>query len=93
MAADPPKPTYTPKPIDSTRLFRVLNPELFFPKNKYIMAFGLITFTGAVTYFAWDDAQYRLRNPGSNTVLASTERPLTYQERMQQKQLQNQADK
>ncbi|KAJ1914715.1 hypothetical protein IWQ60_008710 [Tieghemiomyces parasiticus] len=88
-----PSPPSEPTPnhkINSTRLFRVLNPELFFPKNRYVMAFGLITFTGAVAYFAWDDAQYRLRNPSGNTVLASepTETPMTYQERMQLKQQQ-----
>ncbi|KAI9230804.1 MAG: hypothetical protein DHS80DRAFT_28496 [Piptocephalis tieghemiana] len=42
----------------ATRIFKLTNPELFMKNNKYIMAFGVVTFTGLVVYFALDNARY-----------------------------------
>ncbi|KAJ1654614.1 hypothetical protein IWQ61_005487 [Dispira simplex] len=72
------------KTPDATRLFRVLNPELFFPKNRAVMAFGLVTFSAVTAYFAWEEAKQQVNHP----IKPVTEGPTlpTYQERMQQRQ-------
>ncbi|KAJ1954319.1 hypothetical protein IWQ62_005786 [Dispira parvispora] len=72
------------KAPDATRLFRVLNPELFFPKNRGVMVFGLVTFSAVTAYFAWKEAKQQVEQP----VKPIHEGPTlpTYQERMQQRQ-------
>ncbi|RKP12195.1 hypothetical protein BJ684DRAFT_21249 [Piptocephalis cylindrospora] len=42
----------------ATRIFKLTNPELFMKNNKYVMAFGVVTFTSLVAYFALDNAKY-----------------------------------
>ncbi|XP_078669238.1 small integral membrane protein 8-like isoform X3 [Branchiostoma floridae x Branchiostoma belcheri] len=42
--------------VQTTTLFRVVNPELFMRPNKIVMAFGLVTITGCIAYIAYLNA-------------------------------------
>eukprot|EP00058_Branchiostoma_floridae_P018300 XP_002603789.1 hypothetical protein BRAFLDRAFT_86619 [Branchiostoma floridae] len=42
--------------VQTTTLFRVVNPELFMRPNKMVMAFGLVTITGCIAYLAYMNA-------------------------------------
>ncbi|CAH1257758.1 SMIM8 [Branchiostoma lanceolatum] len=58
--AKPPSSTGARSPgfrhVQTTTLFRVVNPELFMRPNKVVMAFGLVTITGCIAYIAYLNA-------------------------------------
>ncbi|KAI9506645.1 hypothetical protein BX070DRAFT_249499 [Coemansia spiralis] len=78
----------TPKPdIPATRLFKVLNPELFMKPNKWIMYGGVVTMVGIMLWLGSSELQHRqdqhiadaVKNAPANS---SAQRAPTYQERM-----------
>ncbi|KAI8053775.1 hypothetical protein BDF22DRAFT_742749 [Syncephalis plumigaleata] len=45
--------------LAATRLFKLMNPELFIKPNRVIMTFGVISIIGLVGYFIRDNQLYR----------------------------------
>ncbi|XP_032813776.2 small integral membrane protein 8 [Petromyzon marinus] len=44
--------------VQTTTLFRAINPELFIKPNRYVMAFGLVTLSMCVAYLAYMRVEY-----------------------------------
>ncbi|KAJ1968426.1 hypothetical protein H4R35_006430 [Dimargaris xerosporica] len=85
MTAKPTKPAQpASKPIDATRLFRVLNPELFLPNNRYVMIFGITAFAAVTTYLAIEEFKVKPETRKPSAVEDGQPEP-TYQEKMRQR--------
>ncbi|PIA15931.1 hypothetical protein COEREDRAFT_87426 [Coemansia reversa NRRL 1564] len=71
--------------IPSTRLFKVLNPELYMKPNKWIMYGGLVAITGIVFWLGSGELKHRQEQAIMGSAEADTGskmRELTYQEKM-----------
>ncbi len=44
----------------ATRLFRMMNFELFMQKNYFVMGVGVVTMAGVVGYFAYDNHKVKV---------------------------------
>ncbi|KAJ2361517.1 hypothetical protein H4S01_005225, partial [Coemansia sp. RSA 2610] len=87
-AAQPSKPRNVPKEdIPATRLFKVLNPELFMKPNRFIMYGGVVAITGVILWLGTDELKHRQTQAMAGKTNDSTpaQRAPTYQERMSQK--------
>ncbi|KAJ2220745.1 Small integral membrane protein 8 [Coemansia sp. RSA 485] len=69
--------------IPATRLFKVLNPELFMKPNRFIMYGGVVAMAGIVYWLGSNELQHRQQQDIVETVGSQPERRTqTYQERM-----------
>ncbi|KAJ1719333.1 hypothetical protein LPJ53_005885 [Coemansia erecta] len=83
------KPQNAPKPdIPATRLFKVLNPELFMKPNRLIMYGGVVAMAGIVYWLGSDELRHRQEQSVVDGFGNANEKPppqqhqQTYQERM-----------
>ncbi|KAJ1857002.1 hypothetical protein LPJ73_002108 [Coemansia sp. RSA 2703] len=81
------KPQGAPKTdIPATRLFKVLNPELFMKPNKLIMYGGVVAMAGIVYWLGSDELRHRQEQSVIEGFSATDSKPQrhqqTYQERM-----------
>ncbi|KAJ2459987.1 hypothetical protein GGF42_001121 [Coemansia sp. RSA 2424] len=88
MSAKDDKPQLrTPKQdLPGTRLFKVLNPELYMKPNRLIMYGGVVAMAGIILWLGSDELRHRqeqiITGVNSNSTTASSQRAQTYQERM-----------
>ncbi|KAJ2712397.1 Multidrug resistance-associated protein 4 [Coemansia spiralis] len=87
MAADsnPAQRAGPKQDIPATRLFKVLNPELFMKPNRLIMYGGVAAMAGIALWLGSAELKHR-QEKGAATSTAGApgalEQPLTYQEKM-----------
>ncbi|KAJ2496773.1 hypothetical protein GGH96_005608 [Coemansia sp. RSA 1972] len=71
--------------MPSTRLFKVLNPELFIKPNRFIMYGGAIAVASVVLWLGTNELKHRQGQAivdATNGGTEPTRRPQTYQEKM-----------
>ncbi|KAJ2555007.1 hypothetical protein EV175_002397 [Coemansia sp. RSA 1933] len=74
--------------IPATRLFKVLNPELYMKPNRLIMYGGVVAMAGIVLWLGSSELEHRQRQQIVQSAskhepdLSSIQRAPTYQERM-----------
>ncbi|KAJ2681741.1 Multidrug resistance-associated protein 4 [Coemansia spiralis] len=73
--------------LPGTRLFKVLNPELYMKPNRLIMYGGVAALAGVILWLGSDELRHRqnqaLAGVGSNeSATTGSQRTQTYQERM-----------
>jgi hypothetical protein len=73
-----PKSEKSTQNVVATRLFKLMNPELFIKPNRPVMILGLITVSSLIGYFIYDNYQYRLEKEREREQ---------YQERLKQARL------
>ncbi|KAJ2811393.1 hypothetical protein FBU31_007787 [Coemansia sp. 'formosensis'] len=84
------KPPHTPtgnapkQDLPGTRLFKVLNPELYMKPNRLIMYGGVVAMAGVMFWLGSDELRHRQEQviTGTDNGMAVSERAPTYQERM-----------
>ncbi|KAJ1957948.1 hypothetical protein GGI12_004875 [Dipsacomyces acuminosporus] len=85
------KPKPEPKPqqpnapkseIPATRLFKVLNPELYMKPNRWIMCGGVVAMAGIVLWLGSGELKHRQEQQIIKDVSESKPRAQSYQERM-----------
>lgn len=67
--------------IPSSRLFKVLNPELYMKPNRFIMYGGLVALGGVILWLGSRELQYRQQAKPVDKPTA-TEPRTTYQQQM-----------
>ncbi|KAJ1920949.1 hypothetical protein H4219_001002 [Mycoemilia scoparia] len=87
-------PTENSNQIKTTRLFKLLNPELFLKPNKAVMAIGTVAFVGVVGWLFKGEMELRkeIKYDPSRVRTDSNglgERTLSYQERLESLKNQN----
>ncbi|KAJ2871646.1 hypothetical protein H4R27_006722, partial [Coemansia aciculifera] len=75
------------KDLPGTRLFKVLNPELYMKPNRLIMYGGAVAMAGVILWLGSDELRHRQEKviagvDDNNSTAASGQRAQTYQERM-----------
>ncbi|KAJ2035645.1 hypothetical protein GGI01_001073 [Coemansia sp. RSA 376] len=73
--------------LPGTRLFKVLNPELYMKPNRLIMYGGVVAMAGVILWLGSDELRHRQEQViagvvDNSSTSASGQRAQTYQERM-----------
>ncbi|KAJ2258136.1 hypothetical protein GGI13_000679 [Coemansia sp. RSA 455] len=72
--------------LPGTRLFKVLNPELYMKPNRLIMYGGVVAMAGVILWLGSDELRHRqeqvIAGVDNSSTSASGQRAQTYQERM-----------
>ncbi|KAJ1938143.1 hypothetical protein EC988_007678 [Linderina pennispora] len=78
------KNTAPKQDIPATRLFKVLNPELFMKPNRWIMGGGVVAMAGIILWLGSGELKYRREQALIASTQGSEDKPrtLTYQEQM-----------
>ncbi|ORX65600.1 hypothetical protein DL89DRAFT_325533 [Linderina pennispora] len=78
------KNTAPKQDIPATRLFKVLNPELFMKPNRWIMGGGVVAMAGIILWLGSGELKHRREQALIASTQSSEEKPrtLTYQEQM-----------
>ncbi|KAJ1737421.1 hypothetical protein LPJ72_000480 [Coemansia sp. Benny D160-2] len=82
------KPSIPKHDMPATRLFKVLNPELFMKPNRLIMYGGVVAMAGIVFWLGSSELEHRQNQSiiegasAKESDLPSPQRASTYQERM-----------
>ncbi|KAJ2455863.1 hypothetical protein EV183_000479 [Coemansia sp. RSA 2336] len=79
-------PNGSSKPdIPATRLFKIMNPELYMKPNKWIMYGGAVAMAGIILWIGSGEIQYRRQQALLGTSAdnaSSNQRKQTYQEKL-----------
>ncbi|OMJ26212.1 hypothetical protein AYI70_g343 [Smittium culicis] len=70
--------------VRTTRLFKVLNPELFFGPKKLVYIPGTMIFAGIIGYFAYQSYSNNSKTSSNlNGTVASQPRSISYAEKLE----------
>ncbi|KAJ2907839.1 hypothetical protein GGI21_003484, partial [Coemansia aciculifera] len=84
---DKPQPHAPKQDLPGTRLFKVLNPELYMKPNRLIMYGGVAAMAGIILWLGTDELRHRQEQvvagvSSNNTKTGVQPNTQTYQERM-----------